>query len=105
MKLFRLVKDIFITIAGLVFVCVVLLIHVLIFVTLLWPLQILGTILFMTVMIIAGILPEKIGDRFVVFCDHISAPFLRIIKKIFGDFGSRHGSVSRAFHMDSGDFD
>ena len=105
MKLFRLVKDIFIIITGLVFICVMLLIRVLVWVTVLWPLNILGTILFMTVMIIAEILPEKVGDRFVDFCDHISAPFCKIIKKIFGDFGSGRGAVTRAFNIDSGDFD
>jgi len=56
-------------------------------------------------MIIAEILPEKAGDSFLAFCDYISAPFLKIIKKIFGDSGSGHGSANRAFHIDTGGFD
>ena len=104
MKLFRLVKDIFIIIAGLVFVCVVLLIRALFWVTVLWPIHILVTILIMIVMIIAEILPEKVSDRFLDFCGYISAPFCKIIKKIIGDFDSGRGPVTRAFHIDTGDF-
>lgn len=103
-QLFKLIKDIFITILRIVFICVMLAIRVPILVTVFWPLHTLGVILFMTVMIIAGILPEKAGDRFLAFCDYISAPSLKIIKKIFGDSGSGHGSANRAFHIDTGGF-
>ena len=95
---FKLIKNIFITVFGLIFMCIMLLFG--------WFCQIIALSFLLFVFLVSSVLPERLGDRFLDFCGFISFPFAKIFEKCFGTgLGTRGGSITRAFHLNSNDYD
>lgn len=100
--MFKLIKDFFLTVFRLIYICIMMVIHILIFFPILWGYQIISLFFLLFVFLVSSILPERLSDRFVDFCGLIADPFVKIFKKIFGNWG--RGSVTQAFHLDHDDY-
>ena len=99
---FKLIKIIFSTVFCLTFICIMIGIHILILLFG-WFCQVIALFFALFVFLVSSVLPERLGDRFVAFCDFISSPFIKIFEKCFGTgFGTR--GITRTFHLDSNDY-